>query len=48
MFFFLACNPFAPFRQCAELIMAVGLVVDYIVHIVHYFLHQVSGPRESE
>lgn len=25
----------------AELIMAVGLVVDYIVHIVHYFLQQV-------
>lgn len=24
-----------------ELIMAVGLVVDYMVHIVHYFLHQV-------
>ncbi|CAM9724445.1 unnamed protein product, partial [Hapterophycus canaliculatus] len=23
-----------------ELIMAVGLVVDYMVHIVHYFLHQ--------
>lgn len=23
-----------------ELIMAVGLVVDYTVHIVHYFLHQ--------
>lgn len=22
--------------------MAVGLVVDYMVHIVHYFLHQVS------
>ena len=21
--------------------MAVGLVVDYMVHIVHYFLHQV-------
>lgn len=25
-----------------ELIMAVGLVVDYMVHIVHYCLHQVS------
>lgn len=25
----------------AELIMAVGLVVDYMVHIIHYFLHQV-------
>ncbi|CAM9459401.1 unnamed protein product [Scytosiphon promiscuus] len=24
----------------AELIMAVGLVVDYMVHLVHYFLHQ--------
>eukprot|EP00752_Nemacystus_decipiens_P003669 g3381.t1 len=23
-----------------ELIMAVGLVVDYMVHVVHYFLHQ--------
>lgn len=22
--------------------MAVGLVVDYMVHIVHFFLHQVS------
>lgn len=22
--------------------MAVGLVVDYMVHIVHYFLHQVN------
>lgn len=22
--------------------MAVGLVVDYMVHIVHYFLHQVQ------
>ena len=22
--------------------MAVGLVVDYMVHIVHYYLHQVS------
>lgn len=21
--------------------MAVGLVVDYMVHIIHYFLHQV-------
>lgn len=28
----------------AELIMAVGLVVDYMVHIVHYFLHQASEP----
>ena len=28
----------------AELIMAVGLVVDYMVHIVHYFLHQASKP----
>lgn len=26
-----------------ELIMAVGLVVDYMVHIVHYFLHQDSN-----
>ena len=26
--------------RLAELIMAVGLVVDYMVHIVHYFLHQ--------
>ncbi|CAM9472819.1 unnamed protein product [Ascophyllum nodosum] len=25
-----------------ELIMAVGLVVDYMVHIVHFFLHQAS------
>ncbi|CAN0456876.1 unnamed protein product, partial [Scytosiphon promiscuus] len=25
--------------------MAVGLVVDYMVHLVHYFLHQVSGRR---
>lgn len=24
-----------------ELVMAVGLVVDYMVHIVHFFLHQV-------
>lgn len=27
----------------SELIMAVGLVVDYMVHIVHYFLHQVMN-----
>lgn len=27
-----------------ELIMAVGLVVDYMVHVVHYFLHQVIVP----
>lgn len=27
--------------------MAVGLVVDYMVHIVHYFLHQVSMIREK-
>ena len=26
----------------SELIMAVGLVVDYMVHIVHFFLHQAS------
>lgn len=26
----------------AELIMAVGLVVDYMVHVVHYFLNQVK------
>lgn len=25
----------------AELIMAIGLVVDYVVHIVHFALHQV-------
>lgn len=29
-----------------ELIMAVGLVVDYVIHIVHYSLHQV--PPSSE
>lgn len=29
------------FPNLAELIMAVGLVVDYMVHVVHYFLHQV-------
>lgn len=23
--------------------MAVGLVVDYMVHIVHFFLHQASN-----
>ncbi|CAM9359667.1 unnamed protein product, partial [Ectocarpus fasciculatus] len=31
-----------------ELIMAVGLVVDYMVHIVHYFLHQDPGiPKDA-
>ncbi|CBJ26537.1 conserved unknown protein [Ectocarpus siliculosus] len=31
-----------------ELIMAVGLVVDYMVHIVHYFLHQdPSIPKDA-
>ena len=30
-----------PLLSRTELIMAVGLVVDYMVHIVHYFLHQV-------
>lgn len=25
----------------AELIMAIGLVVDYVIHIVHFALHQV-------
>jgi len=28
--------------QSSELVMAVGLVVDYMVHIVHYYLHQAS------
>lgn len=28
----------------SELIMAVGLVVDYMVHVVHYYLHQASNP----
>ncbi|CAN0043144.1 unnamed protein product, partial [Hapterophycus canaliculatus] len=32
----------------AELIMAVGLVVDYMVHLVHYFLHQDSTiPKDN-
>lgn len=31
----------------SELIMAVGLVVDYIVHIVHYFLHQVRMSTQT-
>ncbi|CAM9359742.1 unnamed protein product, partial [Ectocarpus fasciculatus] len=31
-----------------SLIMAVGLVVDYMVHIVHYFLHQdASIPKDA-
>ena len=29
-----------------ELIMAVGLVVDYMVHILHYYLHQASKPNQ--
>ena len=33
-----ACCSLSP--TFTELIMAVGLVVDYMVHIVHYFLHQ--------
>lgn len=28
-------------RGRAGLIMAVGLLVDYTVHVMHYFLHQV-------
>jgi len=31
----------------AELVMAVGLVVDYMVHIVHYYLHQASAQTDS-
>ncbi|CAM9475163.1 unnamed protein product [Discosporangium mesarthrocarpum] len=31
-----------------ELIMAVGLVVDYMVHIVHYFLHQNPALQKEE
>lgn len=38
---------YATFYDATELIMAVGLVVDYTVHIVHYFLHQV-GDKKSE
>eukprot|EP00904_Undaria_pinnatifida_P008204 jgi/Undpi1/4513/HiC_scaffold_18.g07867.m1 len=30
-----------------ELVMAVGLVVDYMVHIVHYFLHQDAGKSKD-
>lgn len=35
------CFSAPPFFFRVELIMAVGLVVDYMVHIIHYFLHQV-------
>ncbi|CAM9122089.1 unnamed protein product, partial [Laminaria digitata] len=31
-----------------ELIMAVGLVVDYMVHVVHYFLHQDPNTPKNE
>eukprot|EP00904_Undaria_pinnatifida_P008217 jgi/Undpi1/4525/HiC_scaffold_18.g07879.m1 len=31
-----------------ELIMAVGLVVDYMVHVVHYFLHQNPNTPKDE
>lgn len=27
--------------------MAVGLVVDYMAHLVHYFLHQVSEEQAA-
>ncbi|CAM9379122.1 unnamed protein product [Choristocarpus tenellus] len=31
-----------------ELIMAVGLVVDYMVHVLHFFLHQNPGMSKHE
>lgn len=45
-FVFVGCRA-AMYVACPELVMAVGLVVDYMVHIVHYFLHQVHVNRSS-
>ena len=38
---------YVAFVNATELIMAVGLVVDYTVHIVHYFLQQVSDQSSA-
>lgn len=52
LFFCHSCLPLAniflsPNFALAELIMAIGLVVDYMVHLVHYFLHQARAAERA-